>query len=261
MVTDITQANVIAVSFENDDAAYAALARLKQLDAAGQIELRGAAVATRDSSGHLITEEAAGGQEWAGLAGGGIIGVLIGVLGGPLGVLIGGTTGVLVGSLFDLDEEEGTESVLEAIARTVRPGHDTLVAELNEPSDHEVVDAVMESRSGTVIRREVRDVEAEIAAAEEAQHKAKKEARKRLREEREAKHEGRRRLEGRRAQGETSSSHEDAASEQEEGRRARVSAYGDTVNASALRRVTVSHASLEIDDAWLGCPRVTADDR
>jgi uncharacterized membrane protein len=187
MVADITQANVIAVSFENDDAAYAALARLKQLDEAGQIELRGGAVATRDSNGHLITEEAAGGQEWAGLAGGGIIGVLIGVLGGPLGVLIGGTTGVLVGSLFDMDEEEGTESVLEAIARTVRPGHDTLVAELNEPSDHEVVDAVMDSRSGTVIRREVRDVEAEIAAAEEAQHQAKKEARKRLREEREAK--------------------------------------------------------------------------
>lgn len=186
MATDITQANVIAVSFENDDAAYAALARLKQLDAAGQIELRGAAVATRDSSGRLVTEEAAGGQEWAGLAGGGIVGVLIGVLGGPLGMLIGGTTGALFGSLFDLDEEEGTESVLEAIARTVRPGHDTLVAELNEPSDHEVVDGVMESRSGTVIRREVRDVEAEIAAAEEAQRKAKKEARKQLREEREA---------------------------------------------------------------------------
>ncbi len=186
MATDITQANVIAVSFENDDAAYAALARLKQLDAAGQIELRGAAVATRDSSGRLVTEEATGGQEWAGLAGGGIVGVLIGVLGGPLGMLIGGTTGALFGSLFDLDEEEGTESVLEAIARTVRPGHDTLVAELNEPSDHEVVDGVMESRSGTVIRREVRDVEAEIAAAEEAQRKAKKEARKQLREEREA---------------------------------------------------------------------------
>ena len=186
MATDITQANVIAVSFENDDAAYAALARLKQLDAAGQIELRGAAVATRDSSGRLVPEETTGGQEWAGLAGGGIIGVLIGVLGGPLGVLIGGTTGALVGSLFDLDEEEGTESVLEAIARTVRPGHDTLVAELNEPSDHAAVDAVMERRSGTVIRREVRDVEAEIAAAEEAQRKARKEARKQLREEREA---------------------------------------------------------------------------
>ena len=184
MVANITQENVIAVSFENDDAAYAALARLKQLGAAGQIELRGAAVATRDSSGHLITHEVTDGQGPVGTAGGGIIGLLIGVLGGPLGVLIGGTTGVLVGSLFDLEEGASTESVLEAISRTVRPGHDTLLAELNEPGDHEVVDAVMASRTGTVVRREVRDVEAELAAAEQAQHNAKKAARKRLSEER-----------------------------------------------------------------------------
>ncbi len=186
MVTNITQANVIAVSFANDDEAYAALARLKQLDAEGQVELRGAAVVTRDSSGHLITEEKAGDDEAVGTVSGGIIGLLVGILGGPLGVLIGGATGVLVGSLFDLDDAEGTTSVLEAIAKTVRPGHDTLLAELNEPSDHGVVDAVMATRSGTVVRRDVRDVEAEIAGAEEAQHKAKKEARKRLHEEREA---------------------------------------------------------------------------
>jgi len=184
---NITQANVIAVSFDNDDEAYAGLARLKQLDADGQIELRGAAVATRDSSGHMITKEAARADGPVGMASGGIIGLLVGILGGPLGVLIGGATGVLVGSLFDADEAEGTDSVLEAIAKTVRPGHNTLLAELDEPINHEVVDAVMATRSGTVVRREVRDVEAEIAAAEEAQHKAKKEARKRLREERETK--------------------------------------------------------------------------
>ncbi len=186
MVANITQANVIAVSFENDDEAYAGLVRLKQLDAEGQVELRGAAVVTRDSSGHLITEEKAGDDEPVGIVSGGIIGLLVGILGGPLGVLIGGATGVLVGSLFDLDDTEGTTSVLEAIAKTVRPGHHTLLAELNEPSDHGVVDGVMATRSGTVVRRDVRDVEAEIAGAEEAQHKAKKEARKRLHEERNA---------------------------------------------------------------------------
>ncbi len=66
----------------------------------------------------------------------------------------------------------------------VRPEHNTLLAELEEPSDHEVADAVMTSRSGTVLRRDVRDVEAEIAAAEEAQRAARKKARKLLLEER-----------------------------------------------------------------------------
>ncbi len=183
----ISQANVIAANFENDDEVYAALARLKELDADGQIELRDAAVATRDASGRLVVKEQAGEKEPIGMVSGGIIGLLVGILGGPLGVLIGAGTGVLVGSLFDLDEAEDTDSVLEAIAKSVRPGHNTLLAEVNEPTDHGVVDAVMTSRSGTVLRRSVHDVEAEITAAEEAQHKAKKEARKHLREEREAK--------------------------------------------------------------------------
>jgi hypothetical protein len=69
----------------------------------------------------------------------------------------------------------------------VRAGHNTLLAELEEPSDHKVADALMATRSGSVLRRDVHDVEAEIAAAEEAQREAKKQARKRLMEERQDK--------------------------------------------------------------------------
>ena len=39
---------------------------------------------------------------WA--ASGGLIGLLVGIIGGPLGMLIGGAYGMLVGSLFDIDE-------------------------------------------------------------------------------------------------------------------------------------------------------------
>jgi hypothetical protein len=105
------------------------------------------------------------------------------VLGGPLGVLIGGATGLLIGSLFDLDDEDEDESVLSEIARAARVGHETLLAEVDEPSP-EVLDNAMASLSGSVLRRPVVDVEAEIAAAEEAQKAAKREARKVLREQR-----------------------------------------------------------------------------
>jgi uncharacterized membrane protein len=109
--TVLNENNVIAVSFEKDDSAYAGLARLKQLDADGQIELRGAAVVERDADGRVTTKETAGKEEWEGTAAGGLIGLLIGILGGPLGVLIGGATGVLIGSLFDLEDTTDTESV------------------------------------------------------------------------------------------------------------------------------------------------------
>ena len=180
--------NVIAVSFDEDDSAYAGLARLKQLDADGQIELLAAAVVERNADGQVTVKETDGREHWEGTAAGGLIGLLIGIIGGPLGVLVGGATGLLVGSLFDLEDTDDTESVLAEISKEVRPGHDTLLVELREPRDHEVVDGVMESRSGSVIRRAVVDVEAEIAAAEKAQREARKKARKELREGREHKH-------------------------------------------------------------------------
>ena len=48
----------------------------------------------------------------------------------------------------------------------------------------EVVDAAIQRLNGTVLRVPLDDVEAEIAAAEEAQHAAKEAARKQLHEER-----------------------------------------------------------------------------
>ena len=180
--------NVVAVSFQNDDLAYAGLARLKQLDTEGQIELRSAAVVERDADGHVTVKDGAGHEEWEGTAAGGIIGLLVGILGGPVGVLIGGATGVLIGSLFDLEDTDQTESVLSEFSKKVAPGHNTLLAEMREPSNHEIVDGVMESRTGSVLRSSAADVEAEIAGAEKAQRKARKEARKELRHEREEKH-------------------------------------------------------------------------
>lgn len=184
----LNEYNVIGVSFEEGDLAYAALARLKQLDADGQIELISAAVAERQGDGRVMVKDTAGKEQWEGTAAGGLIGLLVGIIGGPLGVLIGGGTGLLVGSLFDLEDTDDTESVLSEISKEVSPEHNTLLAELREPTDHAIVDGTMQSRSGSVLRRSVADVEAEIAAAEKAQHKARKEARKELRHEREHQH-------------------------------------------------------------------------
>jgi hypothetical protein len=96
-------------------------------------------------------------------------------------VLVGGATGVIVGSLFDEDDDDEHQSVLTEISKAIRVGPPGLLAEVSEPSP-EAVDAVMAHLSGTVVRRPAGDVELEIAAAEDAQREAKKQARKELRE-------------------------------------------------------------------------------
>jgi uncharacterized membrane protein len=182
--------NVLVVTFgddpENDANAYQALTDLKQLDSQGQIKIDGAAVVTRDVDGRVEARSEVGDQPYVGAASGGLIGLLVGILGGPLGVLVGGTYGLLVGSLFDIDDVETTESVLGEISKQVQPSRTAVLAQVTEQSP-DVIDAAMARLGGEVMRRPIVDVEEEIAAAEEAQRKAKREARKELREARVAK--------------------------------------------------------------------------
>jgi len=171
--------NVIAVSFEDDRTAYKALTSLTELDSQHRVRVAEAVVVVRDEDGQVVVKDKVESTSLPATASGGLIGLLIGVLGGPLGVLVGGTYGLFVGSLFDLSDIEEADSALAAISSSVRLGHTALLAVVDEQSP-ELVDAAMSDLDGTVVRRTVADVEAEIAAAESAERKAKREARKEL---------------------------------------------------------------------------------
>jgi uncharacterized membrane protein len=180
--------NVIAVTFEDDSDAYEALTTLKELDSQHQIEIQGAAVVARDETGNIVEKDDIGGERHlVGTATGGLVGLLIGILGGPFGILIGGAIGLVVGSLFDDDDADETESVLAEISKSIRIGHHALLAEVSEQSP-EVIDTAMARLGGTVLRRLASEVEAEIAAADHAQREAKRTARKELLHARHDKH-------------------------------------------------------------------------
>lgn len=176
-----THDNVIAVSFAEEANAYEALARLKELDSEGAVGVRGAAVVAREEDGRITIKDQFDTEGFQDTAGGGLLGLLVGVLGGPLGVVIGGATGLLIGSLFDEDEDDDTHSVLADMSKSIRVGPPGVLAEVSEPGP-EAIDAIMAHLNGTVVRRSAADVELEIAAAEDAQRAAKKKARKELRE-------------------------------------------------------------------------------
>jgi uncharacterized membrane protein len=175
--------NVLVVTFGENQAddtnAYQALTDLKQLDAQHQIEIAGAAVISRDLDGRVEVKSEVGTDPYLGTASGGMIGLLVGIIGGPLGVLLGGAYGALVGSLFDIDDVETTESVLAEISKQVQPTRTALLAQVVEQTP-EVIDSAMARLGGEVMRRPSAEVEQEIAAAEDAQRNADREARKEL---------------------------------------------------------------------------------
>jgi uncharacterized membrane protein len=192
MQTDyLSPDNVLVVTFgedpENDKNAYQALTDLKQLDSQNQIKIAGAAVVTRDLDGRVEVKSEVGDAPYTGAATGGLIGLLVGIIGGPLGVLLGGATGLMAGSLFDIEDVDTTESMLSDVSKQVHPSRAAVLAQVTEQSP-EVIDTAMERLGGEVTRRPAADVEEEIAAAEEAQRKAKREARKELHQARVEKH-------------------------------------------------------------------------
>jgi uncharacterized membrane protein len=176
---DISPQDVLVINFKQDESAYQALSTLKQLDSQGQLELIEAVVVTRTSDGHIDVKDQVTNDKYEGTTTGGVVGLLVGILGGPFGVLIGGATGLLLGSLWDLDDVDDSESVLSEISKSVQVGRTEVLAEVVEQSP-EVVDSAMAQVGGTVVRRHAYDVTAEIAAAQEAQREAKKKAREEL---------------------------------------------------------------------------------
>ena len=172
--------NLILVTFEDPSHAYEGLAGLKELDSDGQVLLREAGVLQRSDTGLLSIRDESEPELGAGTAGGGLIGIIVGILGGPVGVLFGGAIGVLAGSLYDLDTSEDTDSVLEQIARNIPNGATALVAAVGE-NGPAAIDGRMQALEGSVSRYRRDDVEAELAAADRAAREARRAARKELR--------------------------------------------------------------------------------
>jgi uncharacterized membrane protein len=176
--------NVIVTTFSENSRAYEALARLKELTAEDQIDLHDSAVVERAQDGTLHLRDEVGNED-DGLATltGGTIGLLIGILAGPLGVLLGGAVGLLAGAIVDAEDDDETDSVLEHISRSIGNGETAVLADLDE-SGPAPVDGAMAALDGRVTRYARKDVEAEIAGAQEAAHKARVKARKELRHQR-----------------------------------------------------------------------------
>jgi uncharacterized membrane protein len=111
-------------------------------------------VVVRGEDGHLVEKDRIESTLLPATTGGGLIGLPLGIIGGPFGVLIGGATGLMVGSLLDVADMDETDSELGAISSAVQVGRTELLAVVLEQSP-EVVDAAMSGIGGTVLRRPV----------------------------------------------------------------------------------------------------------
>lgn len=188
--------NIVLLTWDDSSKAYEAFSKLRDLDA-GTARVESSAVVERGADGKLKITDGQDNEIGLGTLGGSTIGLLLGVLGGPLGALLGLTSGALLGSLVDVDRDEGSASAVSAVGKALPPGHSGIIAEVDETTEDAVNDYATQ-HGATLLRRSEDDVLDEVADAEEAAdaaaaaaedklHAAHKAERKEKREERLAK--------------------------------------------------------------------------
>jgi uncharacterized membrane protein len=159
--------NVIVVQFDEPSKAYQALSELNRVGREGKVDVKSAVLLERGKDGTVQTPEGADNAAGFYLASGGLLGMLVGALGGPVGMLLGGSIGAMAGSIGEFDRADDQDVALQAIGERIQPGSPALVAEVTEPAE-EVIDKTMAALGGKVTRRPASDVYAEVVAAEDA---------------------------------------------------------------------------------------------
>jgi uncharacterized membrane protein len=159
--------NVIVVEFDEPSKAYQALSELNRVGREGRVDVKSAVLLERSQDGKVQTPEGSDNAAGFYLASGGLLGMLVGALGGPVGLLLGGSIGAMGGSLGEVARADDQDVALQVIGERIQPGSPALVAEVTEPAE-EVIDGTMAALGGKVTRRPASDVYAEVVATEDA---------------------------------------------------------------------------------------------
>jgi len=112
---------------------------------------------------------------------GGLIGSLIGILGGPIGILLGGSLGMLTGTAIDAGDELENASMIEMVSNQIVDGEVVLIA-LEQTAAGDLGDKLKAKFNVSVVEDKAADVAEEIRLANEAEEELKREARAKLRE-------------------------------------------------------------------------------
>jgi uncharacterized membrane protein len=161
---------MVVVVFDSERKASEGKKALQQLESEGSIVVYSDAVVGRHADGTTTV-----GQRdepgYPGILVGTSLGALIGLLGGPPGLVIGALAGLAAGGTVDLNNARVGEDFIDDVRQQLLPNRFALVAEIQEDWTTPL-DVRMEALGGTVFRRALSEVKHTVNEEDTAAIKA-----------------------------------------------------------------------------------------
>ena len=175
--------NLVLVNYKVESEAYQALSELKRDTTNANYTISQAVIVKREN-GQLNTMDGFinGKDANDDTVTGSLIGGLVGILGGPIGILLGGSVGMLVGGAVDASGIVKDASLLEKAGDSIAEG-ETAIILLAQEEYETALTAKLNDFDVTITRFDAAEVAAEVEHACEVERQMAKETREKLREE------------------------------------------------------------------------------
>ena len=173
---------IISAVFKVESEGYQALTELRRTPVTEDYAVTQAALVKKEN-GRIIPLDAfdTGAETRDDTAVGGLIGMLVGVLGGPFGMLLGSSIGMLTGSAIDTGDASHNASLIEMVTEQLTDGEVALIA-LEQETEEGSAQRMLSKFDVTVVEEDAAQVAEEVEEAVHAQKEMEKEARAKLRE-------------------------------------------------------------------------------
>lgn len=177
--------NVVISKFDVESEAYQAFSMLKADPVSASCRISQVTLVRREGGEYRTVDAFNDGRysddTWAG----GFLGMLIGILGGPLGVLLGGGIGFLAGSAKDGRDAKKDMSLLECVIADV--GEDcTFLAVFAEETEPAMLNSKLSRFSQTTTRYDAAELMAELQEAKDLEREMTRKAKAELRDRKKA---------------------------------------------------------------------------
>lgn len=166
---------VIIMNFEENAQAYQGFSMIKKAQTAKEVSGEQMAVVTHSASGqHQFTVE-----DFIDFTGSnqtskdGLIGMMIGILGGPLGILLGWFGGSVIGASRDSKEIREAQTVFDFVGKKIDVGETGLILIADETDNRPLNQIIMMELGGEIARFDLTEVQEEIKKAQEVEETTK----------------------------------------------------------------------------------------